>query len=462
MLPNKLKEIVGPRGWSTDEHALEPHLNEWRQRITGKTLMMVSPQTTEEVAAVVAACQRAGVGVVPQGGNTGLCGGAIPDDSGEQVLLSMSRMNRIRSVDIDNAAITAEAGCVLADLQKAAQEVGRFFPLSLAAEGSCQIGGNLSTDAGGINVIRYGTARQQALGLEVVLADGTVWQGLRALRKDTAGYDMKQVFIGSEGTLGIITAATLRLYPDPGPTCAALVAIPSAAHAVPLLGELQTVFPDRIQAFELISERCFRLVCRNIPGMRHPFEWQQEWYVLMEIATAPAEDQFESALADAMQKNLVTDAILAKNVDETNELWRLRHSISESQKPEGACLKHDISLPTGQMAEFLETSEALVEKMLPGSRLVAFGHVGDGNLHYNVLQPVGADREEFLAEGALFTDQLYALIVSLGGSISAEHGIGIFKRDALQRHRSGEELSLMRALKTALDPANVLNPGKVI
>jgi FAD/FMN-containing dehydrogenase len=462
MLPHELKTIVGPRGWSTDERALEPHLNEWRQRITGKTLMMVSPNSTEEVGAVVAACQRAGVGVVPQGGNTGLCGGAIPDESGEQILLSMSRMNRIRSVDIDNAAITAEAGCILADVQTAARAVGRFFPLSLGAEGSCQIGGNLSTDAGGINVIRYGTARQQALGLEVVLADGTIWRGLRALRKDTAGYDMKQVFMGSEGTLGIITAATLKLYPDPGPTCTALAAIPSASHAVQLLGELQSVFPDRIQAFELISERCFGLVCRHIPGMRHPFDEPQEWYVLMEVATSLADDHFETALAGAMQNKLITDAILAKNAAEADELWRLRHSISESQRPEGACLKHDISVPSGQMAEFLERSADLLETMLPDARLVAFGHVGDGNLHYNVLQPSGADKVEFLTGGLEFTQQLYALIVSLGGSISAEHGIGVFKKDALLRYRSAEEINLMKTLKAALDPGNILNPGKVI
>jgi FAD/FMN-containing dehydrogenase len=423
---------------------------------------MVAPNSTEEVAACVAACRRAGVGVVPQGGNTGLCGGAIPDNSGEQVLLSMSRMNRIRSVDPDNAAITVEAGCVLADVQTAAREAGRLFPLSLGAEGSCQIGGNLATNAGGINVIRYGTARQQALGLEVVLADGTIWQGLRALRKDTAGYDMKQVFIGSEGTLGIITVAALKLYPDPGATSTALAAIPSAADAVVLLGELQTHFPDRIQAFELISERCLRLVCRHIPGMRHPFDKPHSWYALVEIATTGEDARFDNALVAAMQQNLVSDAILPKSAAEAAGLWRLRHSISEAQRPEGACLKHDISVPTGRIDDFLEHSTALIEKMLPGARLVAFGHVGDGNLHYNVLQPAAADKTRFLAEGQIFTEELYALIVSLGGSISAEHGIGVFKKDALLRHRTAEEIRLMKTLKTALDPDNILNPGKVI
>jgi FAD/FMN-containing dehydrogenase len=462
MLLDELKRIVGPKGWSTDANELAPHLNEWRQRITGKTALMVAPKSTAEVVAIVTACRHAGVGIVPQGGNTGLCGGAIPDESGEQILLSMSRMNRIRSVDIGNAAITAEAGCILAEVQRAARKAGRYFPLSLSAEGSCQIGGNLSTDAGGINVIRYGTAREQALGLEVVLADGTVFQGLRTIRKDTAGYDMKQVFLGSEGTLGIITAATLRLYPDPGPTRTALVAIPSAAHAVLLLGKLQTDFPDRIQAFELISERCFRLVCRHIPGMLHPFNESHEWYVLLEIATSSEDGRFETALGDAMDDRLVTDAVLANSVAQADKLWRLRHSISEAQRPEGACLKHDISVPTGRMAEFLEESTILVEKMLPDARLVAFGHVGDGNLHYNVLQPAAAAKDRFLSKGLEFTEELYGLIVSMGGSISAEHGIGVFKKDALLRFKSVEEVRLMKALKAALDPDNILNPGKVI
>ena len=423
---------------------------------------MLSPSTTEQVSTIVRICARHGVGLVPQGGNTGLCGGAIPDDSGEQVLVSLSRLNEIRNIAPDNFSITVGAGCVLADIQAAAREVGLLFPLSLGAEGSCQIGGNLSTNAGGINVIRYGTARDQVLGLEVVLADGTIWDGLRALRKDTAGYDLKQLFVGSEGTLGIITAATLKLYPDPGETLTAMLAMPSAASAVALLGFLRGRFADRIQAFELMSERCLRLVTRHIPDTRHPFESAYDWYALIEVAASEGPETVEAALVEAIERGLVNDAIVAKSTAEVDTLWRLRHSISEAQRPEGACLKHDIAVPIDAMALFLVRSQALVGQMQPGARLVAFGHVGDGNLHYNVVQPRGADGERFLAEGRALTLAIYDLVAELGGTISAEHGIGVTKKADLERYRSAVEIELMRGLKRALDPQNTLNPGKVI
>ncbi len=461
-LLGELKAIVGASGWSSDPSDLEPHLTEWRGLIRGETPIMVSPATTEQVSKVLEACHRHGVGVVPQGGNTGLCGGAIPDTSGEQVLLSLSKLNRIRSVDAEDFTMTVEAGCILADVQAAARAVNRLFPLSLGAEGSCQIGGNLSTNAGGINVIRYGTARDQVLGLEVVLADGTIWNGLRALRKDTAGYDMKQVFVGSEGTLGVITAATLKLYPDPGEITTVMLAIPSAGCAVPLLAALRGRVGDRIQAFELISNRCLRYVTRHISGTTHPFADTANWYVLAGIAAGKDSGALECVLEDSLADGLVTDAIVAKSLSEADRLWHMRHSISEAQRPEGAALKHDISVPVSKLSEFIDAGQEVVETMLPGARLVVYGHIGDGNLHYNVLQPTGSDAAEFRASGQAITEAIYDLAIGMGGSISAEHGIGVMKKAALRRYRDATEIGMMRDLKKALDPRNILNPGKVI
>jgi FAD/FMN-containing dehydrogenase len=462
MLIDDLKNIVGDKGWSVDEETLEPHLNEWRGELRGKTLIMVSPRTTAEVAAVIKACAAENVGVVPQGGNTSLCGGAIPDDSGEQVLLSLSRLNTIRAVDADDFSIVVEAGCILAEVQNAAQGVDRLYPLSLGAEGSCQIGGNLSTNAGGINVIRYGTARQQVLGLEVVLADGTIWDGLRSLRKDTAGYDMKQMFIGSEGTLGIITAATLKLYPQPGATTTVFAALHSANQAVALLALLRKKLADGIQAFELISDRCLRFVARHVPNAKPPFDDNYPWFVLCELIDTGQESILEDAFAAAMDDGLISDAIIAKSTAEAEGFWRLRHSIAEAEKPEGANLKHDVSVPISRMDEFLTRGQQLIESIYPTARLVAFGHVGDGNLHYNVAQPVDDDGVQFIEKGAALTKAIYDLVAEMGGSFSAEHGVGVVKKDQLELYRSTAELDLMRAMKTALDPNNILNPGKVI
>ncbi|NIL93666.1 MAG: FAD-binding protein [Woeseiaceae bacterium] len=462
MLIDALKEIVGPKGWISNPDLLEPYLSERRGRIKGHTLIMVSPASTDEVAAVVSECSAAGVGVVPQGGNTGLCGGAIPDDKGDEVLLSLTRMNRIRALDADDYSMIAEAGCVLSDVQQAAEKAGRFFPLSLSAEGSCQIGGNLSTNAGGINVIRYGTARQQVLGLEVVLADGTVWDGLRTVRKDTAGYDLKQLFIGSEGTLGIITAAALRLWPRPGNSATLLAALDTPEAAVDLLGRLHDAVGDSVQAFELMSDRCIRYAQRHVPDVTMPIAGQHKWYVLTEVVVGANPAVLEEAAMTALGEKVVEDAVVAKNQAESDRLWRMRHSISDAQKPEGASLKHDISVPTGRIGEFIRKGNRLVSDLLPGARLVIFGHVGDGNLHYNVSQPAGADAEEFLADGQRATEAIYDLAIELGGSFSAEHGVGIFKKSYLEQYRGGAELRVMRALKSALDPENTLNPGKVI
>ena len=460
MLIEKLKGIVGDDGWKTGAAELEPFVTEWRGRARGDATIMVAPASTEEVAAVVSACAGAGVGIVPQGGNTGLCGGALPQAG--QVLLSMGRMNRIRGVDANDYSIVAEAGCVLAAVQQAAAEAKRFFPLSLGAEGTCQIGGNLSTNAGGINVLRYGTARQQVLGLEVVLADGTIWDGLRTVRKDTAGYDMKQLFIGSEGTLGIITAAALKLWPEPQGRVTMFAGLGSPQAAVELLANLRGALGDRVLAFELISDRCLRLVERHIAAAKVPVDVTQPWYVLAEVEAAEQDEELEQALAGELDAGTVEDVVIAKNESESQNLWRVRHSLSEAQNPEGSALKHDISVPTGRIATFVSEAAQLVATQAPGARVVAFGHIGDGNLHYDILQPPGSDGQAFVRDGLALTEALYDLATGLGGSFSAEHGVGLFKKAYLERYRGGVEINLMRATKAALDPANILNPGKVI
>jgi FAD/FMN-containing dehydrogenase len=461
-LVEQLKSIVGTGGWKTDPAELQPHLTEWRGEVVGKTPLLVAPQTTEEVCQVVRACAAAGTAIVPQGGNTGLCAGAVPDETGDQVLLSLARMNRIRDVDPLNFSMEVEAGCVLASIQDAARSVDRIFPLSLGAEGSCQIGGNLATNAGGVNVIRYGTSRALVLGLEVVLADGTVMNGLRTLRKDTAGYDLKQLFIGSEGTLGIITAATLRLFPDPGETSTALVAVNESGDAVRLLAALRSSFGDRIEAFEIVSDRIFSLVEAHIPDARLPFDEGYPWYVLIEASTGGDAEALERALMAAASDSLLLDAVIAKNEGEAQNLWRLRHSIAEAERQEGKALKHDISVPIGRMQEFLVRGDRLIADLMPEANLLAFGHVGDGNLHYNVSLPGDSTTAAWRAAGDKVTTAIYDLVAELGGSFSAEHGVGRLKKSYLEKYRGGVELTLMKSLKKTLDPQNILNPGKVI
>ena len=460
MILDELSRIVGDDACITEPIALEPYVTEWRDRYRGKALALVMPGSTEEVAAVVKTCAAAEVGIVPQGGNTGLCGGAIPDDSGHQVILSLSRMDKIRSVDAENFSMTVEAGCILANLQQAAESVDRYFPLSLGAEGSCQIGGNLSTNAGGINVIRYGSAGKQVLGLEVVLADGSILDSLRALRKDNTGFDLDSLFLGSEGTLGIITGACLRLYPDPGIRTTFLVAVPRSENAVELLADLRSGLGDRIEAFELVSSRAQRFVERHIPGSELPFELEGDWYVLIDAAVGGDETLVENCVAAAIDKGLITDAVIAKSLAESQSLWRLRHAISEAQKFEGPSIKHDISVPISAMREFLIRCERRLLKLEPDARPVIFGHIGDGNLHYNltVSEAVAADADRI----AVVTRSIYDLVAEYGGSFSAEHGIGVAKKEFLELYRAGTEISLMRRLKKAMDPAGTLNPGKVI
>ncbi len=462
MLIDDLKSIVGPSGWSSDPDELLPHLTEWRDTYHGATLLMVSPANTGQVSAVIKACAATQTAVVPQGGNTGLCGGAIPDESGQQVLLSLSRMNAIRSIAANDFSMLVEAGCIIADVQAAARKAGRFFPLSLAAEGSCQIGGNLSTNAGGINVLRYGNARAQVLGLEVVLADGTIWNGLRSLRKDTAGYDIKQLFIGSEGTLGVITAANLRLYPEVGITETAMIAVESPTRAVELLAHLRGSLADQLQAFELMPCRAMRYLQRHMPTISIPFAEDHPWYVLLESSLDGDVEALETALAAALESNIGLDVVIAKNVSEQEALWRIRHSISEVQKLEGVSLKHDVSVPVGKIGEFIEAAEAAVLKHLPGARTVAFGHVGDGNVHFNVSQPRASDGDDFREKALALGNLIYDVVREFDGSISAEHGIGQAKRDALRKYKGEEELAVMKTIKAALDPGNILNPGKVL
>ncbi len=461
MLLDDLAQIVGDGAIKTDPHDVHPHVTEWRGVVEGKTPAVVQPAHTAEVAAILRYCNDAGIGVVPQGGNTGLCGGAVPDRSGKQIVLSLSRLNTIRNVDPNDFSMVAEAGCVLGRLQDAARSVNRLFPLSLGAEGSCQIGGNLSTNAGGINVVRYGTARSQVLGLEVVLADGTVWDGLKTLRKNTAGYDLKQLFIGSEGTLGVITAASLRLYPLPTTRQTALVAINDASQAVPLLAALRGELADQVEAFELISAIAFEFVEKHIEGARNPFDAAYPWYVLLET-TAPDDAALETALARALDNTLALDVVVAKNESEAAALWHIRHSISEAEKPEAPIVKHDISVPVSRIPEFLDVSRRSLAEEWPASRLVAFGHVGDGNLHYNVALPRDWPDDDVAAASAAISQRIYEQAEALGGSFSAEHGVGQTKRHVLEEFGDPAALSMMRAVKQALDPRQILNPGKVI
>ncbi len=462
---DSLKAAVGEGGYLDEPEAMAPYLEEWRGRYRSESPLVLLPVNTGEVARMVAECRRQGIGIVPQGGNTGLCGGAVAGGDGVQVILSLRRMRRIRELSTAGDFLIAEAGCVLADLQAAAGEAGRLFPLSLAAEGSCQIGGNLSTDAGGINVLRYGTARQQVLGLEVVLADGGIWNGLRTLRKNTAGYQLRDLFIGAEGTLGIITAAALRLHPRPADVATAMIAIDSPGRAVALLEAMRSRLGEEISAFELISARSLHFVLEHIADTRHPFDEDHAAYVLMESTAniqGDAMPRLEAALEAALGEGLVRDAVAAGDGRRRNALWRLRHSISEAQRHEGVSLKHDISVPVERIGEFLQRAGTALAERFPDARLVVFGHVGDGNLHYNLSQPVGADPASFRAVEPEVTGIVFDIVRDCGGSFSAEHGVGLLRRDEMRRYLDATELDLMRRLKAALDPDGILNPGKIL
>ncbi len=440
---------------------------DWRKRSRGKALAVVRPASVQEVSGVVKACAAAGTPIVPQGGNTGLVIGGIPDESGTQVVLSLQRMNTIRATDKDNLTMTVEAGCILQSLQEAAQAQGFLFPLSLAAEGSCTIGGNLSTNAGGTQVLRYGNARELCLGLEVVNAQGDIWSALAGLRKDNTGYDLRDLFIGSEGTLGIITAATMKLYPLPAASLTAWAAVPTMADAVTLLGMAHRQLGAGLTGFEVMGQFALSLVARHYSQMRVPFQENSAYCVLLELSDheseAHARTQFESLLESAMDQGCITDAVVAENLTQAHQLWHVRESIPMAQAEEGLNIKHDISIPVSLIPKFCEETDALLRREIPGVRLVNFGHLGDGNLHYNVQAPTGGDSHAFLRDWEdKVNDLVYDQVRAFGGSISAEHGVGSMKVDKLPHHKSPVALEMMRAVKVALDPHNLLNPGRVV
>ena len=465
-LRERLTEIVGAAGVLTEPADMAPFLVDERARYRGATPAVVRPSTTDEVARVVALCAAEKIPIVPQGGNTGLCGGATPHAGGRELVVSLARLNRVREVDPLNYTITVEAGVILADVQKAAAEVDRLFPLSLGGEGTARIGGNLSTNAGGTGVLRYGNARDLALGLEVVLPDGRVWDGLSALRKDNTGYDLKHLFIGAEGTLGIITAAVLKLFPRPHAVETALVALDDPAAAVALLARARAATGDRVTAFELILRLPFELVLAEIPGTRDPFAGRHPCYVLAELSAGAGEDdvrgQMESLLAGAMEDGLVRDAVIAGSGAQAADFWKLRETIPEAQKLDGASIKHDISVPVSRIPGFMEEAAAAAEAAVDGVRVCAFGHVGDGNLHFNMNQPVGGDPAAFLEREDELNTIVHDAASRHGGSISAEHGIGQLKREALIHYKPAVAIELMRRIKAALDPDNLMNPGKVL
>jgi FAD/FMN-containing dehydrogenase len=456
----RLKTLVGPAGFSTDPDELAPHLTEWRNRFVGKTPLLLQPATTAEVAAIVRVCAEAEVGIVAQGGNTGLVGGQIPRPEGCDLLLSMSRMNKIRSVDAVDNTMVVEAGCTLGVAQGAAANVDRLLPLSLAAEGTSQVGGNLSTNAGGIHVLRYGNARDAVLGLEVVTAGGEIWNGLRALRKDNTGYDLKQLFVGAEGTLGIITAAVLKLFPRPRQVETVLASTSDPDKVLALLALARDLTGDAVFAFEMISRFSLELVLRHIPGTSDPLAAPAPWYVLTDLTVA--REVAEAFLAAAVERGLIEDAVLAGSSAQAKALWKLRESISESQKHEGGSIKHDISVPVSRIPAFLREALAAAENLIPGIRPVPFGHVGDGNLHFNFTQPVAMDKDAFLEQWEALNRVVHDIVVAHGGSISAEHGIGVLKREEGRRYKSAVELDLLRRIKQALDPKGIMNPGKGI
>ena len=465
-LLERLARIVGPDRLLTADSDLAPFLTDHRELYHGRTFAVAQPEAAGQVAELLAVCNASRIGVVPQGGNTGYCGGATPDDSGAQLVISLARLNRIRAVDALNDSLTAEAGCVLADVQRAAQAVQRFFPLSLGSEGSCQIGGNLSTNAGGVHVLRYGMMRDLVLGLEVALADGRLLSSLTRLRKDNTGYDIKSLFLGAEGTLGIITAASLKLFSPIRATATAFAAVRDPAAAVELLGRLREASGERVSSFELIPRIAVELTTRHIPGVRDPLEAAHAWYVLCELTSARAADPCDAMLAEclepALEAGLVADAVVVRNERERSALWKLRETIPEAQRRDGASLKHDISVPVAAIPAFIERAGHWVRDHVPDGRLVAYGHVGDGNLHFNINQASAAGRAAFLARGEAVKRAIHDLVREFDGSISAEHGIGRLKVAELERYAPPVELELMHAVKRAFDPNGILNPGKVL
>jgi FAD/FMN-containing dehydrogenase len=457
---NRLAAVVGETHAIRNAADMDGYMREWRQIWTGRSPLVLRPGSTAEVSRILAIANETGTPIVPQGGNTGLCGGQIPTDAGNEVVLSLDRMTRILDVDPADNTITVEAGAVLKSVQEAADAVDRLFPLSLASEGSCRIGGNLSTNAGGLNVIAYGNTRELCLGLEVVLADGRIWNGLKRLRKDNTGYDLRDLFIGAEGTLGVITAAVMKLFPKPQSRETAFIAVPSPQAAVDLLTLAKEMSGNRVVAFELIADIALQFSVRHA-GVRHPLAEPSPWYVLAELAD-PVPGAMMAIFEAALERGLVSDAALAQSDAQRADFWTARELISDSQKPEGGSIKHDVSVPVSQVPQFLVAADAAVSRLLPGARLVSFGHLGDGNIHYNVSQPVGMDKQAFLGLWNELNDVVFEVVGRFGGSISAEHGIGRLKAHRMPGIKSAVELDMMRGLKRMLDPNAILNPGRVL
>ncbi len=457
-----IRRAVGPKGVVTGDDAA-PFLSEWRERWPGEAALIVAPASVGEVSAVVKICAQNNVAITPQGGNTGLVGGQIP--FGDEILLALGRMRRVREIEPLNNTMTLDAGVTLAAAQAAAAEAGRLFPLSIGSEGSCQIGGVISTNAGGVNVLRYGNMRELVLGLEAVLPNGEVWNGLRRLRKDNTGYDLKQLLIGGEGTLGIVTGAVLKLFPQPVEKITACASVDNAASAVALLAHAQATTGGGATSFELMGRRCIDLALKHIPNVRDPLESSHRWYVLMEFSSVQAGvlgGAIEAMLAAALEKDIINDAVIAQSEAQTQMLWRIRHSISEAINGEGLGARHDVSVATSDIPAFLDRADAAVERLAPGARIVAFGHIGDGNIHYDVVGPEGAGKHALDDKRSGIEAAVYDIIDQFNGSISAEHGIGRHRRATLAKRKSAVELEMMRAIKAALDPQGIMNPGKML
>jgi FAD/FMN-containing dehydrogenase len=463
----RLGTIVGPaHALGADDERQAAYLVEPRGKYRGRTPLVLRPGSTAEVAAIAAACNEARVALVPQSGNTGLVGGQTPGEDGAEIVLSLGRLRQIRGVDQARTSMIVEAGLTLAEVRAAAEREGRLFPLSMASEGSCQIGGNLATNAGGVGVLAHGNARQQVLGLEVVLADGRVWDGLRTLKKDNTGYDLRDLFIGCEGTLGIITAAALKLVPRPAEVATAFAALSRLEDVLALFQHAEAMAGGALTAFEFLPRFGIEVVTQHVPGARDPFPDPHPWYVLLDISGSTADGTAErtalTLMAEAAAAGIVADATVADSLARARALWRLREAMSEAQKHAGGSIKHDISVPVPLLPAFIAGAGCVVERVCPGARPMPFGHFGDGNVHYNVSQPRDMDTARFLALWQPMQDAVHGLVVEMGGSISAEHGIGRMKRDELARVKSAVELDLMRSLKAALDPNGILNPGRVL
>jgi D-lactate dehydrogenase (cytochrome) len=462
----RIRQALGPQGWIDDSSQAARYLADIRGMFEGACALVARPSSTAQVAEIVSICAQAGIPIVPQGGNTGLVGAGIPHPADGAVLISLGRMNRILNIDPIDYTITLEAGCILADVQAAAAKVDRMFPLSLGAEGSCQIGGNLSTNAGGVNVLRYGNARELVLGLEVVLPDGRIWNGLKRLRKDNTGYDLKQLYIGGEGTLGIITAAVCKLYPQPRDVQTAMVGLNELDGALALLARARDASSDRVTSFELICRAPFAAAVTHIPGVRDPLARTYDTYVLFELTGASADsgmqDALESILAGALESGEIHDAAIAQSEAQRADFWRLREAVVEAQKFEGPSVKHDVSVAVARVPTFIRRANAAVEKIVPGARPFAFGHCGDGNIHYNIARPHDMNDADFLAMRAPITTAIYDIILDMGGSFSAEHGVGQLKLAEMARYKNPLEMDMMHRIKAALDPAGIMNPGKML